>query len=72
VSEPEITITPSRDQYAQLCRDLEILLSSGAESHTAAIIDAVHRAAHNANTMGETSMGRHRSHGPPPAPGGQS
>jgi hypothetical protein len=37
----EIVITPSEAQYRQLCRDLEVLRRDGAESNTAAILDAV-------------------------------
>ncbi len=42
---PRIEITPSRAQYKQLCRDLAKLRKTGATSHTAAIVQAVHAAA---------------------------
>ncbi len=42
---PRIEITPTADQYRQLCRDLARLRAQGAASNTAAILDAVHLAA---------------------------
>jgi hypothetical protein len=42
---PRIEITPTVAQYQQLCRDLKALRKSGAPSHTAAILEAVHAAA---------------------------
>lgn len=42
---PRIEITPSAAQYKQLCRDLAKLRRTGAPSHTAAIVEAVHAAA---------------------------
>ena len=42
---PRIEITPSAAQYKQLCRDLAKLRRTGAPSHTAAIVAAVHAAA---------------------------
>lgn len=42
---PRLEITPSAAQYEQLCRDLKALRRSGAPSHTAAILEAVHAAA---------------------------
>jgi len=44
-SHPTIEITPTVDQYRQLCRDLAKLRKAGAVSNTAAIVDAIHRAA---------------------------
>jgi hypothetical protein len=44
-SSPRIEITPSPAQYKQLCRDLAKLRKTGATSHTAAIVQAVHAAA---------------------------
>lgn len=49
--EIEITINPSVDQYERLCRDLEALRSAGAPSNTAAICDAVRRAAELSPTL---------------------
>lgn len=43
--EPRIEITPSAEDYDQLCRDLAALRAAGASSNTAAVVDAVHRAA---------------------------
>ena len=42
---PRVEITPSSSEYRQLCRDLAALRAQGAASNTAAILDAVHRAA---------------------------
>lgn len=42
---PRLEITPSADQYRQLCRDLKKLRKLGAPSHTEAIVAAVHAAA---------------------------
>lgn len=42
---PCIEITPTPEQYVQLCRDLAKLRSLGAPSNTAAIIEAVSDAA---------------------------
>ena len=42
---PIIEITPSVEQYRQLVRDLAKLRKAGAPSNTAAIVDAIHRAA---------------------------
>lgn len=42
---PRIEITPTEAQYTQLCRDLAKLRKTGAASHTAAIVAAVHAAA---------------------------
>jgi hypothetical protein len=42
---PCIEITPSPEQYRQLCRDLGALRRAGAASNTAAVIAAVHAAA---------------------------
>jgi hypothetical protein len=44
---PCIEITPTADQYRQLCQDLKKLRRSGAESNTDAILEAVHSAAAN-------------------------
>jgi hypothetical protein len=68
----EVAITPSGEQYRRLVHDLDVLRAAGAESNTAAIIDAVHQAANKARTMGETPMPRQRKSAPGPAPGGQS
>jgi hypothetical protein len=59
VSGPRLEITPSEAQYEQLCRDLATLRKSGAPSHTAAIIQAVHAAAAgNLGRDGDESAGR--------------
>ena len=42
---PHIEITPSAAEYEQLCRDLAALRKAGAETNTAAVVDAVHKAA---------------------------
>jgi hypothetical protein len=42
---PSIEITPSPEQYTQLCRDLAALRRAGAVSNTAAILAAVREAA---------------------------
>jgi hypothetical protein len=42
---PVIEITPSPEEYKQLCCDLAKLRSSGAPSNTAAVLAAVHAAA---------------------------
>ncbi len=42
---PCIEITPSAEQYTQLCRDLAALRAAGASSNTTAVISAVHAAA---------------------------
>jgi hypothetical protein len=42
---PCIEITPSVEQYEQLCRDLGALRRAGAASNTDAVLDAVHAAA---------------------------
>jgi hypothetical protein len=42
---PCIEITPSAEQYTQLCRDLAALRRAGAVSNTAAIVAAVRTAA---------------------------
>lgn len=42
---PRIEITPTVAEYEQLCRDLSVLRKKGAATNTAAVIDAVHRAA---------------------------
>jgi hypothetical protein len=42
---PRIEITPSAEQYDQLCRDLAALRKAGAHSNTAAVLAAVHVAA---------------------------
>ena len=42
---PCIEITPTPAQYEQLCDDLSELRAAGATSNTAAILEAVHRAA---------------------------
>jgi hypothetical protein len=45
LANPCIEITPSPEQYEQLCRDLAALRGAGASSNTAAVISAVHEAA---------------------------
>lgn len=67
--EVEITITPSPDQYRQLCQDLEIMRDAGATSNTAAIIDAVHQAAEGYDADSKNMAGR-RQNAPGPATGG--
>jgi hypothetical protein len=71
-SRPIIEITPSPEQYRQLCCDLETLRAAGAESNTAAVIDAVHEGAHNARkeiTMAEhKEMAGRRANAPGPEP----
>jgi hypothetical protein len=42
---PRIEITPSPEQYTQLCRDLGTLRRAGAISNTAAVVSAVRAAA---------------------------
>ena len=42
---PTIEITPTHEQYEQLCRDLAKLRRAGATSNTTAIVDAIHSAA---------------------------
>ena len=42
---PHIEITPTPEQYDQLCRDLKALRQSGAPTNTTAILDAVRAAA---------------------------
>jgi hypothetical protein len=42
---PRIEITPSAEQYDQLCRDLAALRKAGAGSNTAAVLAAVRAAA---------------------------
>lgn len=42
---PSIEITPSTDQYAQLCRDLSTLRRAGASTNTDAVLEAVRAAA---------------------------
>jgi hypothetical protein len=72
MSRPIIEITPSPEQYRQLCRDLKTLREEGADSNTAAVLEAVHQAAHNARK--ETTMAEHeemagrRVNGPGPEP----
>lgn len=39
--EVEIVITPTEAQYRELCKDLEKLRAAGAETNTAAILEAV-------------------------------
>lgn len=51
---PRIEITPSPAQYRRLCRDLAALRAQGATSNTAAILDAVHRAAGRAKVGGRS------------------
>jgi hypothetical protein len=69
---PIIEITPSESAYRQLCRDLETLRAAGAESNTAAVLEAVHQAAYDARK--ETTMAEHeemagqRRHAPGPEP----
>jgi hypothetical protein len=58
VSRPIIEITPSPEQYRQLCKDLKTLRAAGAESNTAAVLEAVHQAAQNARK--ETTMAEHK------------
>jgi hypothetical protein len=41
---PVIEITPTTDQYGQLCRDLATLRAAGAASNTEAVLRAVHAA----------------------------
>ena len=67
--EVEIIITPSPDQYRRLCRDLEIMREAGAISNTAAIIDAVRRAAEGYDGDSKKMAGR-RHNAPGPATGG--
>ena len=42
---PRIEITPSAEQYTQLCRDLGALRRAGAISNTAAVVSALRAAA---------------------------
>jgi hypothetical protein len=44
----EIVITPSPEQYRQLCSDLKTLHRRGADSNTAAVLEAVRSAAESA------------------------
>src|SRR5262245_18279431 len=69
---PEIVITPSAEQYRQLCRDLDALLAAGAESRTAAVVEAVRVAADQVRLDGSTKTAGRRSNAPGPTPGGRS
>lgn len=51
---PRIEITPTADEYRRLCRDLAKLRAQGAPSNTAAILDAVNRAAKRAKVDGRS------------------
>jgi hypothetical protein len=52
---PHLEITPSPDDYDQLCRDLAALRAAGAPSNTAAVIEAVHLVAGWEYNSGEES-----------------
>ena len=45
IADVRLEITPSTEQYEQLCRDLAALRRCGADSNTAAVLSAVHAAA---------------------------
>jgi|GEM_PF-3259180 len=55
---PRIEITPTVIEYQQLCQDLKMLREAGAESHTAAILKAVHSAAEGHRLNGVKGKGR--------------
>lgn len=63
-SNPRIEITPTLDQYEQLCEDLAALRATGATSNTLAIVEAVHRAAagHMLNSNQKKSRAARRRH----------
>jgi hypothetical protein len=48
-----IEITPTPDEYEQLCSDLQRLREQGASSNTAAVVDAVHALARAKIEQGE-------------------
>lgn len=71
MSRPIIEITPSPEQYRQLCRDLEALRYAGAATNTGAILDAVHQCAQNVAEGYDdqaTKMAGRRVNGPGPEP----
>jgi hypothetical protein len=49
---PRIEITPTQDEYDQLCHDLALLRTGGAASHTEAVIRAVRKAAEEVELRG--------------------
>jgi hypothetical protein len=72
-SHPTIEITPTVEQYEQLCRDLSKLRQAGALSNTAAIVDALHHAAGRGKVGGaRTKKAGRRRHAPGTATGGLS
>jgi hypothetical protein len=60
LSAPRIEITPTPEQYDQLCRDLKALRRSGAPTNTAAILDAVRAAAARSKIQRTTTAKRTR------------
>jgi hypothetical protein len=70
VANPRIEITPTAAQYEQLCRDLKALRKSGAPSHTAAILQAVHAAAQGHMLGGDRERAGQRANAPGTATGG--
>ena len=70
----EIVITPTDAQYYRLVADLEVLRERGAESNTAAILEAVAEAAQDARRRdrvnGTNQKAGRRRNAPGPASGG--
>jgi len=60
LSGPRIEITPTPEQYDQLCHDLKALRRSGATTNTAAILDAVRAAAARGKIQRTTTTKRTR------------
>jgi len=57
---PRIEITPTPAEFRQLCRDLGALRRAGAISNTAAIVEAVRRAAADGRIQSPTGSKRTR------------